>query len=102
MDRVRGPGAGLDDGSLHMPRSRVRREAGGRPRQDVRELAFESREGRVIRPVQGDRGVDEAERREVVLHTALGIARAAGHGGVVELLQAAAARRAAPPSSPTP
>ena len=102
MDRVRGPGAGLDDGSLHMPRSRVRREAGGRPRQDVRELAFESREGRLIRPVQGNRGVDEAERREVVLHTALGIARAAGHGGVVELLEAAAARRAAPPSSPTP
>ena len=47
----------------------VRREAGGRPQHDVSELVFESCQGRVILPVQGNRGVDEAERREVRLCT---------------------------------
>ena len=57
---MHGPGA-----DLSIPRS------GGRPRasQDVGELVFERSEGRVILPLQGDRGVDEAERREVEFRT---------------------------------
>ena len=66
MDRVRGTGREpvsrpmapcLDPGVLQ--------EAGGRPRQDVRELVFESREGRVIRPLVVSTKRSDARRSSV-------------------------------------
>ena len=69
----RGPGGGLED-ELDPA---VRREAegqkagkgGGRVPPEVSDLGCERCKGRVVLSLKGDRGVDEAERRDVELRT---------------------------------
>ena len=76
LDRTgprRGPGGGLED-ELDPA---VRREAegqkagkgGGRVPPEVSDLGCERCKGRVVLSLKGDRGVDEAERRDVELRT---------------------------------